>query len=171
MDQEEEEIKSIYAAFGVAIYYAQCLEHGIVNSLVTIALMPEFSKGLIPLEQWPKMLDDFMNKHFETTLGTMIKALNRSIGVPSELQRMLEESRKTRNWLAHGYFRDRAEHFLSSDGRAKMMAELEESRLLLHQTDALLEQSFESVRLQYGITDTLIEKELANLLKQASNSE
>ena len=39
-DPESEHIKEVYARFGLALYYAQVLEHAIVNALVVVDLIP-----------------------------------------------------------------------------------------------------------------------------------
>ena len=42
MDNEDEHTKEVYARFGLAVYYAQVLEHGLVNAL-TISRLNSFS--------------------------------------------------------------------------------------------------------------------------------
>jgi len=37
---EDEHVKEVYARFGLAVYYAQVLEHGLVNALVVLDLIP-----------------------------------------------------------------------------------------------------------------------------------
>jgi hypothetical protein len=48
MEDEGEHIKEVFAHFGLALYLAQCLEHGIVNALSQLDLFtvqaPEIRK-------------------------------------------------------------------------------------------------------------------------------
>lgn len=37
---EDEHVKEVYARFGLAVYFAQVLEHGLVNALVILFLLP-----------------------------------------------------------------------------------------------------------------------------------
>lgn len=68
MDLDEEQVKDVYAHYGLAMYLAQCLEHGIVNALVILRL-PEKEKHT------RHDIDEFMEGRFQKTLGTLIKHL------------------------------------------------------------------------------------------------
>ena len=39
-DESGDHYKTVYAHFGAAMYFAQCLEHGLVNALVYLDLIP-----------------------------------------------------------------------------------------------------------------------------------
>lgn len=169
MDDEEEQIKCVYATFGVAIYYAQCLEYAIVNSLVSLNLIPEYANRKANLMDWPTILDSFMDNHFETTLGTMINSLKNSAPITDDLEQKLNHARKKRNWLAHAYFRERAEYFFTEQNRLKMIEELDQAKDFFHETSQLLEDTFKSFRLKYGITDEMIEKEFHNLIANSTD--
>src|SRR5690606_33917830 len=119
-----EEVKDIYAHFGLAIYQAQCLEHGLVNALVFLDHIPKRRKFAKSATEWADSVDSFMESKFEYTLGRMIRELGEVTPVESGLQDLLSLALKRRNWLAHGYFKDRAEDFLTKTGRAKMLSEL-----------------------------------------------
>tara|TARA_R110001583_G_C5419106_1_gene387649 strand:- start:39 stop:200 length:162 start_codon:yes stop_codon:yes gene_type:complete len=49
---EGEHVKDVYAHFGLAMYLAQVLEHGIVNALVYTDLIPRRAKDIASSEQW-----------------------------------------------------------------------------------------------------------------------
>jgi hypothetical protein len=40
IDPTDEHVKTVYAHFGLAVYLAQVLEHGLVNALVFVDLLP-----------------------------------------------------------------------------------------------------------------------------------
>ena len=39
-DPTDEHVKTVYAHYGLALYLAQCLEHGLANALVYVNLIP-----------------------------------------------------------------------------------------------------------------------------------
>ena len=156
---ENDHTRDVYAYFGVSLYYAQVLEHGLVNTLVTLRL------GKCPM--LPTEVDALQDSHFESTLGTLIKELKAVVDVPHDLQNELAQALKLRNWLAHDYFRERAEAWFTETGRDSMLAELKRCRDAFKSADAMLEKAFEAARLKLGITDARLEAEYALLLQRA----
>ena len=158
-----EQIKEVYANFGLAIYKAQCLEHGLVNALVFLDLIPnrqQFSKAT---PEWTELVDSFMDSKFEFTLGKMIRALKQTTVVPVDLEDLLSTALSKRNWLAHSYFRERAETFLTESGRMSMLAELEEAQVIFSQADTALDTAVKPARLRAGLTDDVLAQTYAKL--------
>ena len=67
MDQGDQ-IRDTYAHFGLAMYMAQVLEHGLVNAMVIARLAS--GERLSPAD-----VDSFMDQKFELTLGRLIRDL------------------------------------------------------------------------------------------------
>ena len=162
-------IKETYAHFGLAQYLAQVLEHGIVNALVYLELIPSkvHTKQERTREEWVQHFDDFMVKNFDATLGRLMKRLREHDVVTGELEASLAPALRARNWLAHGYFRDRASEFITEAGRDTMMAELQEFQNLFEKSDELLEAALKPTRLKYGFTDEKLDEAVAEALQQA----
>lgn len=157
MDSKSEHIREVYAHFGLAIYAAQCLEHGLVNALIYLDLLP--SQTTIPKsEVWTEMVDSFTAKHFEHTLGKMITDLKEVTVVSLNLNDHLSKALRKRNWLAHDYFRERAEDFLSTAGREKMINELLVAIELFKEADNELSLTLEPVLKKYGITEETLKR-------------
>jgi hypothetical protein len=152
-EDEDEHHKSVYAHFGSAIYFAQCLEHGLVNALVYVDLIPNHPRPVRSAEEWQRSFDGFMDREFENTLGQLIRKLGRVAALPADLASRLENALHVRNWLAHDYFRERATEWLSREGRERMISELEECRKAFIDADRLLDATFKPVREKYGFTD------------------
>jgi hypothetical protein len=108
-DERGEHVKTVYAHFGLAIYLAQCLEHGIVNALLVLDLVPNQAKTVRSKNEWSTKVDAFFDQNFRQTLGQMITALRKVTTVPTKLETLLAEALHKRTWLAHHYFRERAE--------------------------------------------------------------
>lgn len=151
-----EQIKEVYANFGLAIYQAQCLEHGLVNALVFLDLIPNSRKLAKSAPEWVELVDSFMDSKFELTLGKMIRGFKQITVVPVDLEGLLSAALSKRNWLAHSYFRERAETFLTQSGRASMLAELEEAQAIFSQADAALDAAIKPARLKIGLTDEVL---------------
>jgi len=145
--------KTVYAHFGLAIFLAQCLEHELVNSLVYLDLIPSKAHLVRTKDEWAAEFDAFMDRHFEHTLGRMIGDLGRVTAVPTELEANLSKALRTRNWLAHDFFRERARDFMTETGRNRMIVVLETAQSLFREADQMLHAAFKPVREKYGFTD------------------
>lgn len=163
---EELHHKEVYAHFGLAIYGAQVLEHGIINALVYCDLIPSKSKVAKTKEEWAALFDTFMDGHFEKTLGGMIKTIKTVLPVSPELEANLAESLALRNWLAHHYFKDRIHLFLSAAGREEMISELSRAHDLFTKTDRELESLVKPIRERYGFTDDVLETAYAEFIAE-----
>ena len=114
-----EHVKETYAHFGLASYLAQVLEHGLVIALVYADMIPNRKPNQTRVD-----FDLFLDKHFETTMGKMIQNFKKHVAVPLEFEQLLLDARTKRNFLAHHYFRERADDFMKEAGREKMILEL-----------------------------------------------
>jgi hypothetical protein len=169
MDDAEETTKEVYARFGLVVYYGQVLEHGLVNAMVILQLLPHRQAVAYDRERWSAAVDGFMDRHFRTTLGRMMKAFREGSDVPPDLEGLLGRALEKRNWLAHHYFRVRADEFLTHAGRLRMLEELEAVRQLIEDADRALDSFVKPVRERYGITDEWIERELLRLEEAVGN--
>jgi hypothetical protein len=73
--------------------------------------------------------------------------------IPDGLEELLRGALKTRNFLAHHFFRERAEAFMSWEGREAMVHELEVAQQLFESADDSLVQIVKPLRERYGLTD------------------
>ena len=112
--------REVFARFGLAMYYAQCLEQQLGLMLASMYNRQFF-------EVIPEARDAFFDRELSKTLGRMVKALKKNtIEIPSTLEERLTEALKIRNGLAHGYFYKRSAAILSLQGRENMISELQE---------------------------------------------
>jgi len=162
---KSEEVREVYARFGLAIYSAQCLEHGLVNAFIYLHLIPSKMPEYRPKE-WEDEVDAFTSKHFEHTLGRMIKDLEKFTNIAPNLSKKLSQALKIRNWLAHDYFRERAREFLSHEGRIIMIKELDDATSTMNEADAELSKTLDPILKKYGITEELIAKVSKEILSK-----
>jgi hypothetical protein len=149
----EEQTKEVYAHFGLAAFLAQVLEHAIVNAMVYLDLIPSKARKVPDAAAWTKAFDEFMEGHFEKTLGNLVRTLRALTEIPENLEALLRESLRRRNWLMHGYFRERAEQFVTDVGRDGMISELQEIQSLFDRTEKELETVIAPIRRRYGFSD------------------
>lgn len=69
--------------------------------------------------------------------------------------------------LAHRYFRERAEEFMSEAGRQHMKEELQVIIGKLHEADNLLEAIYLPILAKYGVTQEFMILEMAKMQERA----
>lgn len=111
-----------------------------------------------------------MGKHFEKTLGRMINALRARIAVSDTFEQVLSEALQKRNWLAHTYFRARADEFMTWEGRQAMLVELEAAHALFESACLNISDAIRPLRDKVGFTDAHIEKLLDESLSKLGKS-
>lgn len=162
------QIKEVYSRFGLAFYEAQVFEHGIVNALLILDHVPNRRHLASSQEEWAESVDTFTDQHFDTTMGRMLNALESVISVPRELRALLQGAQKLRNWLAHDYFRERAQELLNPNGRDQMIDELDECRASFQTADQALAETCSEAWKNAGITEEM-EGEFLEGMKSAVN--
>lgn len=116
LDTESEQIREVYAVFGLAMYQAQNLEVALAT------LLAVFGDSRL-MTAWD--YDARFAESFESTFGTLVANFAKISNPEQEkLLRQLEKAVEDRNSLAHHYFWERAAHLCASEGRAQMITEL-----------------------------------------------
>jgi hypothetical protein len=156
---EDEHVRETYAHFGLALYMAQVLEHALVNAMSAAERAAGRRLALADI-------DSFMSQRFEETLGRLIRDLRKYVPVGDELSSILAKSLRTRNWLAHAYFRERAVEFTSEAGRNRMIEELEQAVDLFSLADRTLDKAVDPLRLRLDLTADKINAEVEALLEK-----
>lgn len=163
---EDEHVKTVYAHFGLAVYLAQVLEHGLANALMCAELLPSRAGTPVSRKQWEAEFDSFMERQFKGTLARLIRSLTRATPVPANLENLLTEALEKRNFLAHHFFRERAEAFISREGREKMLEELEKAQKLFEVADERLSEVVKPMREKYGLSDERLQPFVDEYLKK-----
>jgi hypothetical protein len=149
------ERREVHAWFGLAMYWAQCVERELAVVL-TVAIYP---KATTPEER-----DALLEHRYDCTLGQLVKELARSGDPrPPELEPLVRSALKKRNWLAHDYFWDRARELLTSCGRRAMLDELERVVDDFRKLNDLLVEITTVWRRAVGITDEFIDAEVEKM--------
>jgi hypothetical protein len=156
-EEANEQTKDVYAHFGLAMYYAQVLEHGVVNAMIVARTRERHRITRADI-------DAFLDTQFERTLGQMLQELRRHLQVLPTVEPTLRAALKRRNWLAHQYFRERAVEFMNAKGRSSMIEELQEATALFRNADTALNELTREIQETFGIDDAAIEREMNEVL-------
>ena len=89
---QDEQVREVYAHFGLAVYMAQVLEHALVNAMV-VGRLPQSARVTA------SEIDGFMSEQFDAKLGKLINELGHNMVVPEALVGALQRALRTRNWL------------------------------------------------------------------------
>jgi hypothetical protein len=162
LDDEAWTSREVYALFGLAMYRCQVLETGLVNHMIAVRRRdgPALYRGQVPAVE--AMLQ-------ERTMGKNVGEICRRLSVSERLASELQEAVKTRNWLAHRYFWERAAAFVTSKGKEKMMEELRDviiPRLL--EIDKHVEAETFAIMKQYGMTRETVQAEFDRLMTEVA---
>jgi hypothetical protein len=90
-------------------------------------------------------------------MGKMIQNFKKHVAVPPELEQLLLDARTKQNFLAHHYFRERADDFLKEVGREEMILVLKRAQELFEKTDDTLSEVVRPLREKLGFTDEIVE--------------
>jgi hypothetical protein len=155
-DAAPEQIREVYARFGLAMYQAQCVERQIAILLAT-CFNPNFAKSS------PTDRDRAFDTEFEQTLGRLILRLSQRVRIPSDLADRMKRALEIRNLLAHNYFWERSAQFLSARGRRSMIDELTAYGSEFNALDATLTDVGRRWSARVGLAEEIIEAELRKL--------
>ena len=153
IDPESEQIREVYARFGLAMYQAQCLERQLAIILAT-----KYGPG--PTRVTRKDLDALLGRMFKRTLGQLVNDIGSIIEVNEEEKEQLKYALDKRNWLTHHYFWDRAVEFQSRDGRASMLSELQVAAEYFDTLDVIYTRRTREWGESVGITQQSIDEHL-----------
>ncbi len=145
------------------MYYSQCLETQIGIMLSTMYNVNFFDSSM-------EERDIFFEKNLSKTLGAMEKDLENRASLPPNLEVKLKDAVKLRNWLAHRYFYERGKDILLSDGRERMILELQEKVDFLKNVDEEFVNILKVWRRDKGISDEQVQEEMQKLLSDSNIS-
>lgn len=155
---EEEQIKEAFTWFGAAIFHSNCIERQLAILLSMLDYLESESDK-------KRDFEDIRGLYFRKTLGQMVKRLSEKTIIPDDLKTKLQEALEKRNWLVHYFFWEHAVPFCSTNGRKRMIVELQILVDVFINLDKQLETISRNIQREYGISDKIIEKEVAELLK------
>ena len=114
---DDERTKHVYAVFGLAAYWCQCLEEGLCGVLLIHARLSGSARRLSDFE-------DLEEKAMRKTFGQLLSEIRQVVAFEGGADVLLADALKVRNHLIHSFFRSNAERFISRKGQQSMVDEL-----------------------------------------------
>ena len=160
-EPEDSGPKEVYAFFGLCSYCGQVLEQGLINFAVVLQ-----ARGATRVTR--SDVEAAFNSNEGKTLGQLIKDVKRLTPVSAALEAALSTSLKDRNYLAHRFFATHDVDFASDAGRSDMIRELREVTRRFQEADGMVDAISLPLWAALGLTEEMVEKELARVRAEAS---
>jgi hypothetical protein len=156
MEASSDEVKEVYARFGLAYYYAEVLHRGICN-LYAFSRIPERGGMTRP------RFEEYLSEAFSSTLGQILSRVVPLL--PEQLVARLEAALDRRNFLAHRFWYERIELMTTSEGVSQLIGELSECTEEFQLLNADIEECVEPFMSRAAVTDDMVQQALASLLR------
>lgn len=173
-----EHTKEVFAYFGRAYYMANVFETGLALAVVQLDFMVEVMEtvkrtGLNDFDRtnYENEFDAFMNRQHAQTLGNLIKRVHGLANMDTSLKDLIAEAKKRRDFVAHHFFRERSEAFVTRHGREEMIHELEIAHEIFVAADRALAKFMEPHLNRLGMNNAMIEAHTAKYLESLVGDE
>ncbi|MBP8180422.1 MAG: hypothetical protein KAZ88_05470 [Acidimicrobiia bacterium] len=157
MLSENDQIREVYAWAGRALYYAQVLEYGLVNLMHVV-----FGTGGNLADEF-STVDEFLEVYFRKTLGRLANEVRQLDVLDRATEDQLDEALRRRNFLAHSFFKDRAELFVRQEGCRLMLIELRDATELFISADFAVTEALYAMGAPVGLTREAAEESACKL--------
>ncbi len=157
LDADAQQRRETFAWYGLAMYHAQCVEKSLA-----ILVSSVFNKEFIRSNTNRRV--EIQDEVFAKTIGRLLTRMRKQIQVPPNLDRLLDEARQKRNWLAHEYFWARAGEVATTRGRNGMIDELTKLSSFFLEVDAHLTSIYEKWAKRMGIPQKAMDEALKKLI-------
>lgn len=153
LDFNSQQRREAFALYGLAMYHAQCFEKSLVI-IVFIAYNKKCFKS--DFEQ----RENLFNDSFKKTAGQLLSKLKKMIRVSDDLEDVLVEAVKKRNWLTHNYFWENSLSIITTEGREKMINDLQELSNYFSKMDERMVEIYQKVFNKIGLTEDVVLKQM-----------
>lgn len=117
-DFDDAQVREVYSRYGLAMFMAQALEHGMVNALLVLRPLPTRKKHA-DRSSWDEAFDRFYDIEPAKTFGNMARALEQTQAFSPDLGERLRSAKVQRDHLAHRFFREHNMDFMTRPGRTR----------------------------------------------------
>lgn len=155
--------KEVFAFFGLASYHVQVLEKCLV-----IMVLAFRCKGLHITR---REFDSLYAENSMKTFGQLLSRARKSNSIPNDIDSILEDALRKRNWLIHHYFADRAVQFTTEIGRRQMLDELQSLIRIFMDADRATETIYKPIFEELGVTEESVAKMIEEMVKEYLSKE
>ncbi|WP_046757613.1 hypothetical protein [Kordia jejudonensis] len=161
---ESEQNKLVYSYFGLAMYWAQCIE----STLELMFILDRIANGDEVSQEIIDSLFEKIKKSKET-MGVQIKKIKKIYSLSSEEESTLECVLKKRNHIAHKFFKNNSFKFFTKEGKLEMINECTDFISLCKSHDKELTIHYKDYQMKIGLTDEILEKEMKKVREEEKN--
>lgn len=173
---EGEHVKEVFAHFGLAYYLSGVFETGLAIALLTLdfltkqkAELQRVGKKDFNRSKFEAEFDAFLDSQHAKTLGNLIKRIRELTDANDALKALLTTTKGRRDFLAHHFFRERAEDFGRRNGRNRMLAELKEAQELFEAADRQLTAHMHPILTGLGMPVDVIEAHIREYIRSVKD--
>ena len=159
LDKNAQQRRETFARYGLAMYHAQCVEKSLA-----ILVSSVFNKEFLLSDADGR--EEIQGEVFSKTIGKLLTRMRKQVSVPPNLDKILDEARQKRNWLAHEYFWERAGEFMTTRGRNNMIDELTKISEFFSKVDGHLVSIYEMWMKRVGVPQETIDASLKKLISE-----
>jgi uncharacterized protein YutE (UPF0331/DUF86 family) len=168
---EEDQVRDVYAFYGLAMYWAQCLEQSIFVHLIFLDFYPNNIKSLKNSTEWTSDFVAYEEKELGKTMGRLLQKLKDEGQPTEEVTSLLTVALQKRNWLAHSYFSQRSVELTVQNGRSQMITELQAMIEMFMQATAELDKISKPIARSYGYTEEMEAKAMVEMLAEMNSKQ
>jgi hypothetical protein len=141
--------KEVFAWYGAAAYYAQCVEVELIIARLFLARLhtPQLSDA-----EWENISRE------KRTMGGLLKLLSSELQLEDSETALLTACLEDRNFLAHDYWYRRSSLLVTPDGCQRAVSELQEICERLKQGNMVTERIAKRIRARLGISEEMVHK-------------
>jgi|SRR6185437_2501642 len=172
--EEIEQRKEVYAHIGAAMSCAADLEVTLIHALLAVDFLSGYAEiikkeGFKPSDRpkWERDFDSFLEKHQKLPMGALIRRFEQFAGTRPDLMLQLHSALKTRNFLAHHFFREHAASIHNWNGREKMIAELWDAQIATKKTLDAVEEFVKPFRKKLHFNEAAIRRHVDACIRAA----
>lgn len=155
-DPTEEEVKEVYARFGLAYYFSEVLHRGLCNyyALAPFELGDDVNKLRI---------EERLDLAWSTTLGQIVRHVA-DTELPQDLVKRLDDAVERRNALAHDFWFENSHKLFSRSGVEELLEELDEAVEIFRTLDEEVEE-YSRVKVDsLDVDEQVFQEALENIL-------
>ncbi len=162
MHDDEQDRKEVFAWFGAASYYAQCVEAELWIARLILAR----EKEPWPAEQnWQRLENEPL------TMGRLLRLVEDGMVLETGELEILQGCLEKRNWLSHAYWPQRSHLLFSSEGCHQAVNELRELCEVLKPGDEVALRVSARIRARVGISENLAQNLQDEYVKRLEGGE
>jgi len=156
MEPTDEDIKEVYARFGLAYYMGEVLHRGVCHLYLGLRTPDHGVTG-------PR-IDELMREAYSETLGGIFGKVRHALS--DELASRLASAVEKRNYLAHHFWFEQVHMLSSAEGAAALVEQLARTVAEFDQINVEIERLARADLHRRGITDEMLEKSFAEVSRE-----